>query len=52
MHHTEATAELDTLVRQPTHIGVAEHVSAVLILEHDDQNVIERARCYHRFSRR
>ena len=41
MHHAEVVPQLNPLTRQPPHVGVPKDIATVLVLEHDDQNVIE-----------
>jgi hypothetical protein len=39
MHDAEIVAELYALARESPHVGIPEHVAAVLVLEHDDEDM-------------
>ena len=43
MHDAVEIRKLDALFRQTPHKGVLQDVAAVLVFEHNDQHVIERA---------
>jgi hypothetical protein len=42
MHDAEIVVELYALARE-SHVRISEHVAAVLVLEHDDEDMIEGA---------